>query len=955
MKFKVKCISTILVMSLLMSSVTGCTQTNQESQANGGIGFEYSITEEGIDYKMSNAPVMPAWFPDQLLELNLQEYETEIYKSSIPLLARVSKDRLYSVNEKQNKETGVVALSMMNSSTSGNIPHGTNNFSSNTFSYWQYIDKMVYWGGSSGEGIIVPPTPDVTDSAHKNGVPVLGTIFFPPVEYGGKTEWLDEFLVKDENGNFPMVDKLIEVCNAYGFDGWFINQETNPSGEENDIAYIESVQGTEEQAKAINAKKTNQSYANLFKEFLAQFQAKAGDSLEIMWYDAMTNESVVDWQNALNDANKDFIIDENKNILSESMFLNFWWTTKKLADQQLLKSSKEFADSIGYNPKALFAGIDVQANGTATPIRWDLLENGENDTFTSIGLYCPSWTFETSKGDFDQFQDKEGALWVNEFKDPSKITGATDKEWRGISTYVTENTVVNTVPFNTNFSMGNGYNFFINGEKVSMLDWNNRSLADVMPTYRWIIENQGNNSVKPSIDYANAYYGGNSIKLLSDLQGDSTSSIKLFSADLKIDETTKFKTYAMADSNVSLNLKLEFHDGDSGVISGLLNADNKTEPVWEEIEYDLKEFAGKEIKTISFEIASSETKTVTINLGGISIDNGEEYENINVTAVNVDDFIFEEEDTLAGVNLSWESSSKDGLKAYEIYRKNTDGTLSLLGATLNNRFFVNALQRQLDTLETEFVVMAVDKNDKRGQSSSAKITWPDNTIPKANFKVSKTLIAPGEEIQFTNMSNSFSEEFEWKFEGANIETSTDENPVVKYDTEGTFTVSLVAKNSKDKDEIIKEQLITVTEKAKDGLTNFALNKETEASSFVNPNEAPQFAVDGDITKKWCAVGPDKHNITIDLGEVKQISEVYIAHAEAGGESPDMNTEEYTIEVSEDGTNFTEVVNVTKNSLGQTIDAFKAVNARYVKLTILKPTQGSDTAARIYEVEVYGLE
>lgn len=565
MKFKVKCISIILSMSLLITSITGCTQKNEETQANNGVGFEYSVTEEGIDYKMSNAPVMPAWFPDQLLELNLQDVDTQIYKSSIPLFERVSKDRLYPINERQNKETGVVALSMMNTSTSGNIPHGTNNFSSNTFSYWQYIDKMVYWGGSSGEGIIVPPTPDVTDSAHKNGVPVLGTIFFPPIEYGGKTEWLDEFLTKDENGDFPIIDKLIEVCNTYGFDGWFINQETDPSKLEN----------TEENANA-----TNQSYAELFKEFLAQFQVKAGDNLEIMWYDAMTNESVVEWQNALNDANKDFIIDENKNILSEGMFLNFWWTNKNLADQQLLKSSKEFADSIGYSSKALFAGIDVQANGTATPIRWDLLENGENDTFTSIGLYCPSWTFESSGGDFDQFQDKEGALWVNEFKDPSKITGATDKEWRGISTYVTENTVVNTVPFNTNFSMGNGYNFFINGEKVSMLDWNNRSLADVMPTYRWIIKNRGNNnSVKPSIDYANAYYGGNSIKLLSDLQGDSTSSIKLFSADLKIDETTKFKTYAMADSKVSLSLELEFHDGDIGVISGELNVDNKAEPV----------------------------------------------------------------------------------------------------------------------------------------------------------------------------------------------------------------------------------------------------------------------------------------------------------------------------------------------------------------------------------------
>ena len=59
----------------------------------------------------------------------------------------------------------------------------------------------------------------MTDSAHKNGVPVLGTIFFPPVEYGGKTEWIDDFLQRDESGKFIIIDKLVAVCDKLGFDG----------------------------------------------------------------------------------------------------------------------------------------------------------------------------------------------------------------------------------------------------------------------------------------------------------------------------------------------------------------------------------------------------------------------------------------------------------------------------------------------------------------------------------------------------------------------------------------------------------------------------------------------------------------------------------------------------------------------------------------------------------------
>lgn len=86
-----------------------------------------------------------------------------------------------------------------------------------------------------------------------------------------------------------------------------------------------------------------------------------------------------------------------------------------------------------------------------------------------------------------------------------------------------------------------------------------------------------------------------------------------------------------------------------------------------------------------------------------------------------------------------------------------------------------------------------------------------------------------------------------------------------------------------------------------------------------------------------------------------VSEVKIFHAEAGGEGASMNSKAYTILVSEDGKEFTEVVKVTKNDLGETSDTFPAVSARYVKLSVEKPTQGSDTAARIYEVQVFGLE
>lgn len=47
------------------------------------------------------------------------------------------------------------------------------------------MDILVYWDSSAGEGLIVAPSPDVTDMGHKYGAKVLRTCFFPQSAYGG--------------------------------------------------------------------------------------------------------------------------------------------------------------------------------------------------------------------------------------------------------------------------------------------------------------------------------------------------------------------------------------------------------------------------------------------------------------------------------------------------------------------------------------------------------------------------------------------------------------------------------------------------------------------------------------------------------------------------------------------------------------------------------------------------
>ena len=77
------------------------------------------------------------------------------------------------------------------------------------------------------------------------------------------------------------------------------------------------------------------------QELIAQFKEQADEHLKIMWYDSMTSDGKMDWQNALTDKNKAYLVDAEMNPLADSMFLNFWWTTDKLADKELLKASNE--------------------------------------------------------------------------------------------------------------------------------------------------------------------------------------------------------------------------------------------------------------------------------------------------------------------------------------------------------------------------------------------------------------------------------------------------------------------------------------------------------------------------------------------------------------------------------------------------------------------------------------
>ncbi len=82
--------------------------------------------------------------------------------------------------------------------------------------------------------------------------------------------------------------------------------------------------------------------------------------------------------------------------------------------------------------------------------------------------------------------------------------------------------------------------------------------------------------------------------------------------------------------------------------------------------------------------------------------------------------------------------------------------------------------------------------------------------PEANFTSDKTLIRPGETVNFIDLSRSNPYRWNWEFEGGTPATSNQPNPSVVYTTEGTYNVKLTVSNNIGADEITKEMYIVVS-------------------------------------------------------------------------------------------------------------------------------------------------
>jgi hypothetical protein len=134
--------------------------------------------------------------------------------------------------------------------------------------------------------------------------------------------------------------------------------------------------------------------------------------------------------------------------------------------------------------------------------------------------------------------------------------------------------------------------------------------------------------------------------------------------------------------------------------------------------------------------------------------------------------------------------------------------------------------------------------------------------------------------------------------------------------------------------------------------NLARGKTATANGTCTANESADKALDGSTASKWCSGSTDgKYWLEVDLGAPTLLSRIILRHAAAGGEKPEWNTRDFSLQLLADGAAPVTAAKVSGNTRGVTIHRFAATTARRIRLEITAPqTATTVVAARIDELE-----
>ncbi|MFJ2649988.1 endo-beta-N-acetylglucosaminidase [Streptomyces sp. NPDC087420] len=653
----------------------------------------------------ANAPYASYWYPDSLPPgspgagitwRGLKTWRAQddpdlaFNKASVPLAARFTP---VAVNTTARAGQARISSLVSFGPTAQNPSQGSATADYYALAHWQYIDELVFWGGSSGEGLILAPNAPVVDAAHRNGVPVLGNVFLPPAAYGGQLQWTRDLVQRDAAGGYPLADKLVEVAVAYGFDGWFVNAETGGG---------------------------NAALATDMNGFLRRLHALSqARGLKVTWYDSMTTGGGVSWQGALNSANQTFFQDASGKV-SDSMFLDFRWSAATLA------SSGTLAGNLGRDRYELWAGVDVEASGWNKSVNWNAIVPLDKPHVVSLGFYRPEWTRNQLPAGRTpgQFHAADDRFWTGQSLDPS--TPDTAGSWRAPAVSVADRSTVRALPFASTFNTGHGLRWYSDGAVTSATAWNHLGLQDRLPNRRWVVSTTG---VRPAVtfDFADAWRGGSS--LLVDGALTAPATVDLYSTRLPLTADTVVDLTYRADAGpVVVELAVATREpatpGAAVPYSYLPAGTLRPGTGWSTATLRLSGLlAGQPSGTVHALgirlTAGTGATSVRFRLGALSIHNATTAPAapaaLRITSTAPDT-------TGSAFRFAWDRAPGE-VRHYELHRVLPDGSRRFLGGTAGTAYHVPALQAEPGESVARFEVRSVSEAYQVSSAAGTERPW----------------------------------------------------------------------------------------------------------------------------------------------------------------------------------------------------------------------------------------
>lgn len=801
----------------------------------------------------------------------------EFLRAEIPLQKRIDAFKPTQANPKLDSDAQVMLMQgdYGNAFVDG-MPYN-NTFLYHTLNFWQYTDYYSPWHGAvtakvpenlwdwEGSltdpdawmkrqfefGILNIPNPAYTNAAHKNGVMAIACIYFDQSFREGQT--VDELFIKDENGRYIVADKLIEMANYFGYDGYFFNCEELPYSDD------------------------------VLKEWLYQLE-EAG--LYTQYYD--TNSSFNDKKAAwlYSDINGDGV----KEKIQDSVFVNYDWPYS-------VDSYIKYAEDNGYDPfKQVFFGVEATVGGfngghVSVSNLSDLYAKGTKNPRGSIALFTPSDMYHrgvdeveggnpVSTADPDYMwmvAERERMYFSGVMEDPTdtgkkagysrKDVGVNDASgWVGVADFTSERSVVDGSVFYTNFNTGKGRSYWTNGTLTNDEDWTNITVQDILPTWQWWVSvpeaaegeeayaklgvdfDYGEKYYTRALDYTHvgAYNGGSSLVVAGDLEAENL--VRLYKTELDVKAASKMQiTYQKpsASDGSEMKLALIFKDAPEKVEYVTIPGTGTKTNGWKTATVDLSQYAGRQIATIGLAFTPKQqipVENYQMNIGEIRLTDGTNHTPAQPTGFKVSK-AYATDDMVA----TWNLDSFDTVDKYEIYATLSNGKKVMVGTNYDGIHYIKSLENEKNNVKLELVAIGKD-----GSRSTAAVTNYNYSEKVSNLKADTETASTGNgvftkragiiDLSWTNPTVDYASiEFT-----VTLDDSTDDTVVTKSVEKGaTSTVIVLPRGNGEKYQVAARTVFADGTKSEPiMLTGYM--KDVWSQSY----EAQKVQVDGDYIEFW---------------------------------------------------------------------------------------------------------